>query len=475
MASYYIAKEKAPFDPDRVLIYKINGSPKGSYYVRIKRGQKGKGYWSKTLDCTDRRTALKRARQYWIELLTAEEKGVTYGRSNFGVLFQEWLKVKKFAPARRARVMHVYTRYFSEFFGERPVTGIDIKTFIEYIRWRYNYWERKEKAGEDMPYHYSRHPSNKTLRSERQLLTQFLKWCKDEYIIQTVPSFPFNWEELDIPVKMEKARGKPLSDSHHASIIRNLYEHACIKEWEKGMSGEEEIDGHTFSFTPDPMRYMNEDRVTVFARLRLYYFVVITGNLLIRQGTEASKLKWENVEHRVDAKDPRKKYAVIKVMAGKKGRRDPIFTPYGRAYKQVVRWNLICKSFGVGEKEHHVFGDLEGEHVPVHYLGRMHSRMLKKWKLEKHADNTKVTLYSYRHTAIRRRIVKSGWDLLRVAKAANTSPLTISTSYADDWMEAQKERYTNVFANPADLERVMDREVELHNEIDLELEKLGVV
>jgi hypothetical protein len=477
MGSYYTHKKWAPFDSDRVLIYKIKGSPKGSYYVRIKRAGRGKGYWSKTLDCVDERTALKRAKEYWIEMITSEQRGVVYGQYNFSKLFQEFLDSHPFKEDRRNRVVHVYTRYFSEYFGSMPVGSINLEEFKKYLHWRWTYWERKKKAGEPVPGNAAEKPANKTLRSERQLLKQFLTWCKDEHIIDSVPNLPYDFEKLDIPVKQEKSRGKPLSDKHHAAVIRRLHSFACIKEWEAGMSGEVlDADGNVEgSFEPNPMRFMAEDRVTVWARLRLYYFVVITGNLLLRQGTEATKLKWENIEHRVDDKDKRKKYAIIRVMEGKKGRREPVFTPYGRAYAQLVRWHLIAKSFGVGKPGDYVFGDLDGEHIPSHYIGRLHSRCLKKWKLNKHSDNTSVTLYSYRHTAISRRIRKSGWDLLRVAKAANTSALTISMSYADDWMEANKERYTNVFKNPSDLDAIMDKQGRLQSQIEKELEELGVV
>lgn len=476
MGSYYTDKYQCPFDPSRVLIYKIRGSKKGSYYVRIKRAQRGAGYWSRSLDCTDQRTAIGRARRYWVEMITAEQRGVTYGRTNFAELFQDFLGEKRFAKDRRARVVHIYTRYFGEFFSHMSVADIDIGVFREYIHWRWDYWTRKQAAGEELPYHIAIRPSSKTLRSERQVLSQFLKWCRDKNVIDDVPNFPFKWAELDIAPTVRKARGRPLSDPHYSAIIRKLYVHACVAQWEAGVSGRGvDEDGFEYSFEPDPMRYMTTDRVTAYARLRLYYFVVITGNLLLRQGTEASKLLWENVEHRVDPRDSRKKYAIVRVLYGKMGRREPVFTPYGRAYKQMLRWHNIARSFGVGGPEQHVFGDLAGEYVPVHYLGRMHSRMSKKWGLDRHADGTKITLYSYRHTAIRRRIVRSRWDLYRVAQAANTSALTISTSYADDWAEVQKERYTNVFADPADLERVLDEQPELLAQIDDELRALGLL
>ena len=35
-----------------------------------------------------------------------------------------------------------------------------------------------------------------------------------------------DFEKLDIPVKQEKSRGKPLSDKHHAAIIRRLHSFA---------------------------------------------------------------------------------------------------------------------------------------------------------------------------------------------------------------------------------------------------------
>ena len=148
MGSYYSHKKWAPFDSDRVLIYKIKGSPKGSYYVRIKRKGRGKGYWSKSLDCTDERTALKRAKEYWIEMITAEQRGVVYGQYNFSKLFQEFLDSHPFKEDRRHRVVHVYTRYFSEYFGSMPVGAVNLSEYKKYLHWRWDYWARKRKAGE---------------------------------------------------------------------------------------------------------------------------------------------------------------------------------------------------------------------------------------------------------------------------------------------------------------------------------------
>ena len=477
MGAYYSHLKPSTFDSDRVFIYKIKGSTKGSWYVRIKRAGKGKGYWTKGLDCTDERTAWKRAKQYWVEMLTADERGVQFGQTTFSKLFQEFLLKRNFKPDRRARIVHVFTRYFSEYFENMNVSLIDVEEFIKYINWRIGYWDRKEAEGAALPPNKKNKPSANTLKSERQILSQFLNFCKETHVINTVPKLPYDWESINVDVETKKSRGKPLSDKHHASIISKLYKYAMVEEWKAGMSGKEyDKKGKVIAeFKPDPMRYMTHDEVTTYARLRLYYFIVITGNLLLRQGTEATRLRFENIEHKVDPNDERKKYAVIRVLEGKKGRRDPVFTPYGRAYDQVVTWHLIAKSFGVGKPAQHVFGDLEGEYVPAHYHGRMHSRILKRWKLGKHSDGTQVTLYSYRHTAICRRIRKSGWDLIRVAKAANTSALAISTSYADEWMEADKERYTNTFRNPADLESVLDKSEKLQSDIDRKLEELGVV
>ena len=463
MGSYYTHKKWAPFDSDRVLIYKIKDSPKGSYYVRIKRAGKGKGYWSKSLDCVDERTALKRAREYWVQMITSESMGVVYGQSNFGKLFQEWLGKVNMKPDRRGRVVFVYTRYFSEYFGTMPVGSIDVEEFKKYIHWRWDYWSNKKASGEEIPPNAAIRPAAKSLRSERQLLKQFLGWCKDNHIIHTVPNFPHDWTAMNIPAKQEKVRGKPLSDRHYQQLSGKLYAFACVAKWKKGMEDDD----------PDPMRYMETDVRTAWARLRLYYFVHLTGHLLLRQGTEATKLRWENVEHRVDKANPHKSYAVIRVLEGKKGRRDPVFCPVGRPYSQLLLWQRIARSFGTGQPSHHVFGDLNGGYVPAHYLGRLHSRCLKRWKLDKHPDGTNVTLYSYRHTAISRRIRLSGWDLIRVAKAANTSPLTISTSYAGEWMEAQQERYTNVHQDPADLDKYLNADPALRSQIENDLKDLG--
>ena len=79
-------------------------------------------------------------------------------------------------------------------------------------------------------------------------------------------------------------------------------------------------------------------------------------------------------------------------------------------------------------------------------MGRTWSMLLRSWGLDKDIQGRSVTMYAAcRHQRISNAIKKSGWDLITLSKAADTSIMSISTSYADDIMEANSDRYSNTF------------------------------
>jgi hypothetical protein len=435
---HHIGLIQASWDPERVAIYKR--ADKGDrWYVRIKLEQGKKRYTRKSLQTSDLSEAKRRAHALWREIITAEDRGVVYGDTNFSTLFARFIQSHDWKQERLDRIQHVFTRYFSEYFGTMSVKHLQKDQYVSYLRWRWDYWELQEKAGRPLPYSHgkkAKHPSNSTLRSERQILVQFLKWCEAERIISDRPVLEWDFSKLRIPVRKEKNRGIAIEQSQYRSIIGRMRHYSGIETWKRSML-----------LGDDPMAAFESERATVvWARLRLYYFVLLTGHALLRQGTEATRLRWRNVRHKVSREG--RHYAELWVREGKKGERDyPALVPAGNAYKQFLEWASIAKSFGCLEDDHHIFGSLDGEEAPAHYIGRLHSRFLKAEGHQYHEGqpDTRITLYSYRHTAISRRITEWRWDPLRVAEAANTSLMTISKSYAHDWKRARADSYVNPF------------------------------
>ena len=449
------------FDPERVVLYKRKD--KGDFwYVRIKRTTGGR-YLKRSLKTPDLKEAHKAARKLWEDLITAERSGVVYGMTNFSTLFHRFCKVHTWKPDRRNRIEHVYTRYFGSYFGDRCVKTIDRDVYVAYLRWRYDFWTRKEEDGDRLPHFKRTHPSASTLRSERQILRQFLRWCETEKIISGAPDLPFDFDALRIPATTKKSRGLPIETKQYQRIIQKMRHYAGVNKWERGFN-----EG-------DPLRYIDTDRVTAWARLRLYYFVVLTGHLLLRQGTEATRLRWKDVKHRVHRSDARQRFAEVWVKAGKKGARDtPALCPEGRPYLQLLIWTQISRSFGIIDPDAHIFGALDGTHAPAHYLGRLHSRFLRDIGEQSHEEGTRITLYSYRHTAICRRITESGWDPLKVAGAANTSLMTISNSYAHAWKLANSEQFINVHRDAKMAEEIRGANAALYDSVNEKIRTLGV-
>ncbi len=468
--AHHIDLIQASWDPERVAMYKR--SDKGDrWYVRIKLKNGNKRYTRKSLQTSDLSEAKRRAQLLWREIITTEDRGVVFGDINFSTLFSRFIDSHQWKQERLSRIQHVFTRYFSEYFGTMSVKSLGKDQYVSYLSWRWDFWHLQQKAGRPLPSSHgkqAKRPSKNTLRSERQILVQFLRWCQSEKIISDVPVLEWDFKKLRIPVRKEKNRGIAIEKSQYKSIIGLMRHYSGVDTWKKSLS-----------VGNDPMAAFESARpATVWARLRLYYFVLITGHSLLRQGTEATRLRWKNVKHKTSKEG--RNYAELWVREGKKGERDyPALVPAGRAYKHLLEWTKISKSFGCNEDDFHVFGKLDGEEAPAHYIGRLHSRFLKA---EGHAyhegqPETRITLYSYRHTAISRRITEWRWDPLRVAEAANTSLMTVSTSYAHDWKGAQADRYVNPFEhheNPNMETIVTGPDTDLSKEIDSLRSELGI-
>ncbi len=440
LGRYYKDKEDCPFDPERAVIFKIRNSPKQSYYVRIRKEGKGRGYFQASLDCLDRDTALVRARDHWREMIRAETRGIVYRRTRFDELFERFLSDYPWrSDSRKRRSRLVYDRYFSSFFGNTDIQSIDQKRYKEYMEYRCAYWKRKKELNEPIPYNVAFVPSKRTLLSERQILNQFLRWCQAKGYLDSIPYFDWDFEKMGLSVNTKKTRGKAIEYNQYQAIISKLREYA--KDGDKNAP---KINGKIGTGFNDIHR---------FSRWRLYYFCVITGNLLLRQGTEATGLKWRDITHRVDKEGRR--FAEVRVRHGKMGgRSEPVISPFGRAYKQILDWQAKTLEFKLdsgklrfGQPEDYVFPNWDGSEIPTHYMGRQFSRRLKEWNLNRHADGTNITLYSLRNTAISRRIIKSQWDVSQVAQAAGTSILQISSAYAYEWKLRNAERFATTHAD----------------------------
>jgi hypothetical protein len=121
----------------------------------------------------------------------------------------------------------------------------------------------------------------------------------------------------------------------------------------------------------------------------------------------------------------------------------------------ILRWLKISRQYGFGSQDDYMFPvwPIDGSgHIEAAYLGFQLRRFLEKITrddpkeriFDHNEHGERITLYSCRHQAIRRRI-KSGLPLGLIATMANNSISTISSVYFEEFMEVNKPLYANQF------------------------------
>lgn len=416
MANYYLYKTKCGFGHgDNTVIYQLasTDTPR-NWYVRIKKNKTG--YHQESLNTSNKSIALEYAQEVWFKFRNSERKGTTYGRSDFNHLFARFLDEYTWSASRYARVSHIFKRYFSEFFVTYDIEDIDNKMWKEYLGWRLLYWHRKEQAGERVPGHSKKKPAQSTIRSERQALMQFLRWCSMNHILATVPTISARLDPDTMKnIKTERTRGLPMTDTQYARAL------SLLRDWAIKNNDEQHW-------------------IRSFSRKRILYFILVNTNCLLRMGTEATMLKWSDLDI-VDSKTrPGVRVGMWNVRSGKMGGREqPAVSTY-RGLLHILRWRKICVGYGFGKDSDFVFPNYDGERIPTFYMNKLLVRKLTEWGITETPVGTKITLYSFRATAISRRIRKSNWDIAKIAAAANTSIATISKHYAREWVQQNPDR-----------------------------------
>ena len=145
-----------------------------------------------------------------------------------------------------------------------------------------------ERAAGHRTYHISLVPRESTLKSERQVMKQFLYWCLEMNYISQVPPLKTKISGL-VGVKSSKSRSKSkaLNEKMEAQIERELRAY-CLVPLED---------------SPNWLR--------TFARMRLYYFTYFARHTLIRPNTELTHVKWSDIEVMKSQKHKGKQLALI--------------------------------------------------------------------------------------------------------------------------------------------------------------------
>jgi hypothetical protein len=448
MSKYLINKFPAPFDiarKPRVHIFQLASTKEPrSWYVRIRK--EGGGYFQTTLNCYERIDAIREADKVWREFQTASEKGVVYGKLTFKKLWAKWRRKNHLGDFRAERVDWLYKRYFS-WFDKYEVGNINNKVWEKYLIWRVNFWSNVPES--ERPYHTKPMPSFNTLKSERQVLIQVLRWAAQDDLVLRVPRLTDEFKKFarvnNVEINFKKTRGVAI-DERMVKVLLGKLHHWAFNEKQ------------------------HPNWVRNFARLRLYYFILICNNSMIRLGTEATGLKWKDLNIIKSKKFDNTKIGYFEVHQGKKSHRyeageTQIAILSYNGLEPTLKWREISESFGFGKDDDYIFPNHDGEQIPTHYMTRTFHRLLKKWKMSHDKNGVAITLYSWRHTKIVRMLVHSKKSPAEVAKMANTSLLSISRAYFNTEMIADADKYAQHSENTDELKYLTDEKKENINEL----------
>jgi len=443
MGKYYDQTIEHPFEEDRVFLYTLKTSKKPNWYVRILRTT-GKGYYKTSLKTTDRAEALAKAKSIYLDMYAIEDRGIAYNERRFNVLFQRWLKSVSLSKGRKQRVYTLNNRYFSEFFADTKIDKLDNEQWEKYVEWRTHYWSRPEikkslrERGEltKRCFNVSHTPSAKTIRSERQILKQFLLWCVQKNYLDIAPKFEWDFRKIEnANVRTDRVKAKAISPRRYAQINYQLKKF-CIDQNE------------------------HEDFINrKFGRYRLFYFCKWAHFSLVRPTSELTEMKWEDViiERSSEFKDHN--IGLLEVNHPKVGEQRYAVMPFGQVH-YITEWRRLSREFGLGKAHQHVFpkffhkqlfGDdytepLYTEPARADQMGRFLKNKLEEWGLRSDLDGKLISLYAYtRHSGISRRLTISKWSLAEVATACGSSPLEVSRTYYKDWVRANADKYANTF------------------------------
>lgn len=434
--TYYETLHRLPLDSKRLIIFTLKSSKRKVWYVRILRVN-GSGYFQRSLKTTDEGEARVKARQLYLDMYSVEERGLEYIDAKFSDAFHQFLASGSMPPGRQGRAKSVFFRYFSPYFRNIEIQKIDTAAYKRFMEWRVDFWARKTpeeiaemRASGDRVYNTAKKPSATTLKSEKQLMKQFLFWCEEKGFIEHVPSLKVNIKYLlGSKFQATRQRAKAIEEGQYRRIERELRKY-CLTDGAKDNN---------------PLRR--------FSKARLYYFIMFARHSLVRPSREMSALKWSDVTIIDSKKEKGQKLALISVRESKTGQPRVCVMPYGEV-RYISRWHRICRETsglhkeGFGKQSDFIFPAWDGRRVEPTKLGRLFSSKLKAWGEHLTDDGSKViTLYSFaRHTAISRRI-QNGWNVGQIATAAGTSIQQISRFYYEDFVKANPDKWANTFGD----------------------------
>jgi integrase len=404
----------------------------GVFHLRARL--KGRaGYLYRSTDKYTEQEAREAAYEIFFKLQSQQDQGVVVGSTAFrGVykLFQQDVLPHK-SDSRRAQFEGTFDRYFLPFFKDTALQSINEVKVRSYWEFRINYYasaevaERRQKAakGKRGPKPKAKptrrrttlgnvkKPSAATLRVERGLLSEFLKYAHSKGLINRVPN-------LDVPTGLGYLKGEYGRRDHFTrEEMRKLRDHLRKSTNEKAETALKKNNGR---FSKAQKGQKRPHRLHLYQREVLRELVLILANTGLRIG-EALKLKWGDLKQR-KMRDGYE-YFYITVRVGKTGSREVI--PMKDAATYFLRLKKVCAK---AEADDFIFQNADGSQLRE--PGVTFKKVLAELNMLTGPDGNRRSLYSLRHTYITNQLELGDLTIYQIAQNVGTSVQYIEKHYS---------------------------------------------
>ena len=169
---------------------------KNVFYARIYRGERERGYVSKTLKTSDIDEARQKALQFHAEIEHKKASGIPLVKVTFEKVIKDYIAMreaqfnrgnyvrgKKNAEGQQTssynlKQMKRKAKFWIEFLGKTAVCAIRDRHLENYIDWRRDYYHRM--SVDERPRNHALNPADKTLQDETVFALTVLKWARKQ-------------------------------------------------------------------------------------------------------------------------------------------------------------------------------------------------------------------------------------------------------------------------------------------------------
>ena len=479
---YYKNLTEVPNTGGEAIVYQIEGSKKGIWYLRIKR-HNATGYFRKSTKKKNLNDAIMMAAREWLSVRDAEDRDIVLvpGRK-FRVLAEKWLKFRHqqsnaLNPDKSATYM--FSNYLIPYFGNSDITTINDQRYIRYLNdFRLLNPARKK-------------PKLNTLAVEQQHMNSFLKWCLQKGYTKH-------------QIRLTKINQKGVADKWIEGANRDKIDHTYKTRIELSTYRAYETYRNYFDHVVQWQHptIKKEPVHVLISRKRAAFYMKTLYNLCCRPGEELLKAKWGDFRKIKSTEKDNAFYVELIVRHGKKLRASAYdnkselkyFSDY-RYIKLLADWKRLLEEhdYPTG-RDDYVFPVMKGRRdakgaarlikqgKPAQtyifwdsrasgaLIKRERSRVIEwvqsrgKMKRGLEEELERFTWYSVRHVSITRLINESRYPLHFVAEKANTGISMIEDFY---WGRGADIEKRIVSRSPVSSED--KREVTTQDEADLEI------